>query len=465
MADITSSGALSRHITEYLTTDKRVKQYKCKTLQNPDYYRTPDGLFLPVDVTERIDTSTAKAGGLWLRHKGIVSVGTKKSDDAYKLFGLRPDENQSGSESLEWSIESIEINGKAQTINLKDRLEVSPITTKFGDNLYVQRARQRCRIMVPGDDLTESFKLTFRLHLKGATVEYRKDLDEYWVYREEKFFLRLGRPYLVDVDTLQPLQDENGFPYPQLVKHSLTKIGEGEYLYTKEPTEVFSKITLPKSFLIDADTVYSSTADGYVGNYGSKAWATVHNAATGTLIVNTVGSYASGASCSYLNLDGLYKTITRDFFYYSLSGLSGSVTAVDECIYGYTNNESNVSAQKGTQADTLTTADFDSFTGNYYAYVNWNINQYNTLTYNAQGLSDVTDALGSTFKSCCREYTHDYLNSDPGTSNYRNGIYFADDTSGTKDPYLYVTTGGGGSPVFLPNIMKHNFIPPLIGGF
>ncbi len=26
-------------------------------------------------------------------------------------------------------------------------------------------------------------------------------------------------------------------------------------------------------------------------------------------------------------------------------------------------------------------------------------------------------------------------------------------------------TAGGGSPVFLPNIMKHNFIPPLIGGF
>ena len=26
-------------------------------------------------------------------------------------------------------------------------------------------------------------------------------------------------------------------------------------------------------------------------------------------------------------------------------------------------------------------------------------------------------------------------------------------------------TAGGSSPVFLPNIMKHNFIPPLIGGY
>ena len=460
MADITSSGALSRHITEYLTTDKRVKQYKCKTLQNPDYYRTPDGLFLPVDVTEMIDTSTAKAGRIYLRDRSIVSVGTKKADDAYKLIGLRPDECQNGSEQFEISIESIELSGQAQTINLRDRVEVSEIATCFGGNLYVQRARQRCRVMALAHNTDDSFKIVYRLHMKGLTPVYRADLDEWWIYNDAgQFRFRIGRPYLVGMD-MNPLEVD-----APMVKHSLVEISKGEYRYTKEPAPAFESADLPAEYLIDSDTVYSSTADGYVGNWGSKTWATVHNAATGTLIVNTVGSYASGASCSYLNLDGLYKTITRDFFYYSLSGLSGSVTAVDECIYGYTNNESNVSAQKGTQADTLTTADFDSFTGNYYAYVNWNINQYNTLTYNAQGLSDVTDALGSTFKSCCREYTHDYLNSDPGTSNYRNGIYFADDTSGTKDPYLYVTTGGGGSPVFLPNIMKHNFIPPLIGGF
>ena len=38
MAEIISSNPISRHITEYITDDPNVKHYKCKTLQNPDYY-------------------------------------------------------------------------------------------------------------------------------------------------------------------------------------------------------------------------------------------------------------------------------------------------------------------------------------------------------------------------------------------------------------------------------------------
>ena len=53
MPEITSSGPVNRHITEYLTTDPRVKQYKCKTLQNPDYYYT-GYIFAPVDVANQV---------------------------------------------------------------------------------------------------------------------------------------------------------------------------------------------------------------------------------------------------------------------------------------------------------------------------------------------------------------------------------------------------------------------------
>ncbi len=456
MADITSYGALSRHITEYLTTDKRVKYYKCKTLQNPDYCFN-GVLYTPVDAAYKAGTVT-RAGSISLASKGIVSVGIKNADDQYKFIGLRPDEKQDGTEQFEICPELLELNGKAQTIDLSTRTAISSITTKYGSNLYVQRARQRLRIMMLADDTCESFKMTLRLYLTGLNVEYMADLDEYWIFNTAgKFRFRLGKPYLVDPTDMNHLRDEFGNPYQNTVKHSLTEVAKGEYLYIKEADKGFAGVKLPKSFLIDADTVYSSTADGYVGNYGSKAWATVHNAATGILIGNTQGSYVNGAGCFYLNLDGIYKTIIRVFFYYSLSGLSGSVTAVDECIYGDTNNESNVSAQKGTQADTLTTADFDSFTGNYYAYVNWNINQYNTLTYNAQGISDVGAALGSTFKTCAREYTHDYLNSDAGTNGYQNGCYFADDTSGTKDPYLLITMAAAGGSLPLKNVFGRPF--------
>ena len=150
MADITSYGALSRHITEYLTTDKRVKYYKCKTLQNPNYCFNGT-LYVPVDATYKADTVTS-AGSISLASKGIVSVGIKNADDQYKFIGLRPDEKQDGTEQFEICPELLELNGKSQTIDLSTRTAISSITTKYGSNLYVQRARQRLRIMMLADD-------------------------------------------------------------------------------------------------------------------------------------------------------------------------------------------------------------------------------------------------------------------------------------------------------------------------
>jgi hypothetical protein len=435
--EITSQGAVNRHITEYLTNVKGVKQYKCKTLQNPDYFY--NGLiYAPVDAVSKLDTSTLSANRIYLRDKGIISVGTKQSDDAYKIIGLRPDENQSGDEAFEVSIQGIEINGKAQTINLRDRIEVSPITTKFGDNLYIQRARQRTRVMVLADNLTESFKVSMQLSLVGCTVKYREDLDEYWIYRGEKFFLRLGKPYLVDVDTLQPLQDENGFPYPQLVKHSLADLGNGEYLYTKEPTEVFSKIALPKSFLIDADTVYSSSADGYVSPAGNATFATVHDATTGA--ANASATVVTCASA----FNGSFYLLYRSFFYYSVAGLSGTAASVSEKLWCTSNTTSHdLCTMQGTRADTLVNDDFNNFSGTYFAYTDYVYNQYISLDYNAGGISAVNALIGSgTLKTCVRNYSNDYINTAPA-ANAGQSIASSEDTSGTKDPYLYVTMAGG----------------------
>jgi len=438
MIEITSQGPVNRHITEYLTTNPRVKQYKCKTLQNPDYFY--DGQrFGAVDVSYRKDTSTDKAGGIWLRDKAIVSVGTKKADDAYKLFGLRPDENQSGSESLEFSVESIEINGKPQTINLRDRVEVSPITTKFGDNLYVQHARQRTRVMVEADNAVDGFKIALRLYLKGLTVTYRKDIDEYWIYNDKgQFRFRLGKPYLVDPADMNPLRPDDFDSYPQLVKHSLTEINKGEYLYVKEPTEAFGKVKLPEKFLIDVDTVYSSTADGYVEYYGEgDSWETTHAAATG------VSADSTGTGSTYgigICLIGAFDLV-RSFFYYNLAGIAGTVLTASEIIYGKSNlgTMGNVSTQQGAQSDTLVVADFDAFSGDYFGNVlSWNQIGTNAFTYNAAGIAAVQNALGSVFKTCMRNYTYDYLNSEPaGTTT--NGLYYADYGFPLVEPNLIIT--------------------------
>jgi hypothetical protein len=437
LADITSSGALSRHITEYLTTDKSVKYYKCKTLQNPDFCFNGT-LYTPVDATYKADTVTT-AGSISLASKGIVSVGIKNADDQYKFIGLRPDEKQDGTEQFEICPELLEINGKSQIIDLATRSAISSITTKYGSNLYVQRARQRLRIMMLANDTCESFKMTLRLYLTGLTVEYKETLDEYWVYNTKgKFRFRLGKPYLVDPKDMNPLLDEIGLPYQNTVKHSLTEVSKGEYLYVKETGKGFANVKLPKEFLVDADTVYSGTADGDVNrSLTDTDWATIHDHTTGTAVADA-GTYQS-SSCGYSA--GKFA-IHRLFFFYNLSELTGTVTAVTENLYAYL-VANGVSTQKGTQAATLTTADYNKFTGSCYDHQTLSTSAYTALTYSAQGISDVDDALGSTFKTCVREYAHDYSNSTPGTSLYSGLVYTSEDTAGTHDPYLYVTITGG----------------------
>jgi hypothetical protein len=434
LADITTSGALSRHITEYLTTDKKVKYYKCKTLQNPDFCFNGT-LYTPVDATYKADTVT-KAGSVSLASKGIVSVGIKNADDQFKFIGLRPDEKQDGTEQFEICPELLEINGKSQTIDLSTRSAISSITTKYGSNLYVQRARQRLRIMMLADDTCESFKMTLRLYLTGLKVEYNEKLDEYWIFNADgKFRFRLGKPYLVDPKDMNPLLDEFGLPYQNAVQHSLTEVSKGEYLYVKETGKGFADVKLPKEFLVDADTVYSSTTDGYVIASGAS-WNDARDAVTGTAVVNGA-AYVSGGVYKYGNY-----SIARGFFYYNLSALSGTVTEVSEKLYTYATYQNTGSVTKGTQADTVTTADVHEFSETEYAHVTHVSDQYNSYTYPAAGISDVQDALGSVHKSCLRQYNNDYLNSST-TSDIRCYVYSSEDTSGTKDPYLYVTLTAG----------------------
>jgi len=205
LPEITSYGPLTRNIREHLTTDRRVKVYRCNTLQNPLYYY--DGAqFRDVDVTRVSDTFNAKSEGIYLRDRSIVSVGLKKADDAYKFLGLRPDEKQDGSEQLEFSLESIEVNGKARTIDLSAKTALSPIATHLGP-LIVQSRRQGTRIALPLSNADEGFRIALRMHLTGLTVQYRADLDEYWIFNEKgQFRFRFRKPLLLDPTTGEPLR-------------------------------------------------------------------------------------------------------------------------------------------------------------------------------------------------------------------------------------------------------------------
>ena len=439
MPEITSSGFVNRNIIEHLRSD-RSRQYRCNTLQNPVAYYDGEQ-FHPVSIADVASTFNSKSEGIYLRDKSIVSVGVKQADDAYKFIGLRPDEKQDGSEQLEFSLESIEVNGKPQTIDLSTKTAISSLSHDLGP-LVVQSRRQGTRIMLPLTNADEGFKIALRLHLKGLTVKYREDLDEYWIFNEKgQFRFRLCKPLLIDPMTGEPLthEDELGH-YDGLVNHSLTELGADEYLYVKDSTEAFGKMKLPEKVLVDADIKYSTTADGRVRYSGSSNWATTHDATTGNQVSTSETSL--GYAISAYSSVGAFL-IYRSFFYPDTTGLSGTVTAVSEFLYGRTLAESETMAMKGTQADTLTTADYDSFSGVSYGSVTpWSISGYNEIVFNATpGISDVQAALGGIVKVCNREKPHDFDNATPGTSLYRNGCYFADYANSDHDPYLSITLG------------------------
>jgi len=215
-------------------------------------------------------------------------------------------------------------------------------------------------------------------------------------------------------------------------------------------------VTAPES------TFYSSTSDGYI-QCESATWSGSRDAGTGTVKVDNGESFASAMATTWSTLAHTY-TITRSFFYFDTSSLpdNATITSVTLSLYKSEYGESYVSAQKGTQADTLVLADFDSFTGSEYGHAVWTGSAYKSITFNAQGLSDINKT--GTTKICTREYNHDYLNVDSGGSLYRNGAYYSEYSGTVADPKLVITWTtvakteysfyGIASLTFIANILK-----------
>ena len=401
--------------------------YHCRTHMNPVAYGPMDKLKW-IELNSLLDTSSKSVNGIWLRDKNIMSLGVRKDGQKNKYLGIRPDDNQTGSEQFEITIERIQYDGIDIPVDVAKHIQVDAVTADLG-NVIIRATRQGARQMVKVPSQIKHFKIIFTVHHKGLDYKKMADLDEEWFYSKKtgQFRLRLRKPLLIDADTYEPLEGVQ-----HLITHTVINNHDGTLTYIKESTKDFSAGLLPQSYLIDLDPIYSDTTDGYV-QYVYGAWAGCHNATTGS---------SSNTSSSYLNNAMMTKhpfsyEISRSFFYYNTSGITGIITEASNYLYGYTNANSSVSAQKGTQADALTTADYDSFTGNEYGHVSWGINQYKQIAFNAQGLADIVK--DGTSKICCREYEHDYLYATPDSSTYNNGCYFSDNTGTTKDPYLSLT--------------------------
>ena len=189
--------------------------------------------------------------------------------------------------------------------------------------------------------------------------------------------------------------------------------------------------------------ISSSTSDGYV-RYVNGVWSTVHDALTGTGKADTHTRHTDALEANYINPNYF---LYRSFFYFDLTSIPAAAAIISATfdIMAYANALSDVSIQEGTQADPLTTADYDAYTDPFFDHITWTLgagdaDQINTFTLNAAGLTYIEGQFGGTAKLCAREYTHDYLDVDPapGPTFTQCGMYYSNSGIAGNRPTLKI---------------------------
>lgn len=200
---------------------------------------------------------------------------------------------------------------------------------------------------------------------------------------------------------------------------------------------VFSFYSVPEVY---ATSFYSSTADGCVTHTGT-VWSTVRDATNGSSVSDT-SQWGIFTESSYS--DPTY-TVSRAFFYFDTSSIGSGDIVISATLefHGVTYLSGSVTPYLGTQAGSLTTEDFNSFSGNplsadYYDCYYWTVGlsgRYNDFTFNQTGL-DAINKTGVT-KICLINYNHDALDSAPTIVKQIGGSYQEAPTEGNR-PYLTV---------------------------
>lgn len=247
------------------------------------------------------------------------------------------------------------------------------------------------------------------------------------------------------------------FPIKKPVPIKFFKRSGRYYLAKKIPAAVWSKIVFP--LFIDDPVRYDPPAgDGFIQHGGTATWASQHDDTTAT------GGYVSYTDTvnevfSYYATTPIYKC-ARAFVPINLSGLSGTVTAADLYLYvtAKTNDDNDGddwinAVGQTTQASTasLVLNDYDTcgaVSNPTEGATRIDIgaittSAYNTWILDATGISWITGAYAMLG---IRE-GHDCINSPvAGVLGAMSRIKFNDSamTGTANDPYLDVTTSGGG---------------------
>ena len=206
-------------------------------------------------------------------------------------------------------------------------------------------------------------------------------------------------------------------------------------------------------------TIYSGTNDGMCG-MGLRSWADARNGAGNSFDSNDA-RHGNPVWHFYHSGRGTYG-IYRAFFEFDTSGVTIAPSAATLKITGYSRAEGDLIVVKSEQGGTLAAGDFNSLpsagltalgntdgngTGTLASVSNftysaeittWSTSGYNDITLNATAIADMVSL--DTFKVCLMNHDNDYLDQD-GTTQERNGCYFADNSGTSSDPYIDYTPG------------------------
>lgn len=306
------------------------------------------------------------------------------------------------------------------------------------DNLWVQYQTQMTSIDTIGNislGVTQN-DVIYRLYGENITVDLWT-ADRIW-FTDQNNTPVFAIPPLYAVDNVRNAT--------LLMKH----------LHCEENTDMMTLtiyVSLP--WLADDNRMYpvyidpsveinAGTGDGWAKQDDSANWNTVHDGSGNGYSSSNTYAYGIGADCG---MTGKYS-IHRSFFRFNTSSIPDNASFVNASVFLYgkfynsqpqpvpTPQASGVVFQKWTGGGTISSGDYNDFSGGIYGSLSsWTTYIYNELAWE-NALSDI-DVDGYT-DICVREWAHDYNNSAPEEeSSYSNYLAYAD--APYNKPYINVT--------------------------
>ena len=207
-------------------------------------------------------------------------------------------------------------------------------------------------------------------------------------------------------------------------------------------------------------TIYANTQDGYVARLNQSTWSNARANSSGTTGSSTGVAFYQGISGIKASSrgGGSVYTIYRSFMAFDVSGISANVDSATLKIYGFNQSSGDLIAVKATSdIQILGTADFEAIEGwdssgtdgsgggdmesSVTKYSNeittWNSAAYNDITLNAQALADMRD--DNTVYIALVNFDYDLKDVEPTGLDGRNGLYYANYTGTSRDPYIDYT--------------------------